>query len=99
MVSEFDKEVLVSQITEDHKPELTNETARILANGGKVAKKNNLGPYRIWNKKMTAPGLAMSRSLGDVYAHKLGCSSEGEIFTQTLLPHDKIIILGSDGIF
>jgi serine/threonine protein phosphatase PrpC len=48
---------------------------------------------------MTAPGLAMSRSLGDSYAHKLGCISEGEIFTQTLLPHDKIIIMGSDGIF
>lgn len=37
LVSEFDKEVLVSQVTEDHKPELPQESARIIAAGGKVS--------------------------------------------------------------
>ena len=41
----------------------------------------------------------MSRSLGDGYAHSLGCSCEPEIIHYVLKPEDKIIILGSDGIF
>jgi serine/threonine protein phosphatase PrpC len=41
----------------------------------------------------------MSRSLGDKYAHKFGCSSEPEICSQSLLRCDKAIVLGSDGIF
>lgn len=99
MVSEFDGETFVTQISEDHKPDVAQEQARIEASGGRVAKKGETGPSRIWNKKMTAPGLAMSRSLGDIYAHSLGCSSEADIYTQTLMGHDKMLILGTDGIF
>jgi len=58
--------------------------ARILAGGGKVArtkdsKGKETGPMRIYNKKLLSPGLAMSRSLGDRFAHTLGCSSEADV--------------------
>ena len=57
------------------------------------------GPMRVYNKKLTNPGLAMSRSIGDHYAHTLGCSCEPDVVNYHLKPEDKILILGSDGIF
>ena len=77
---------------------------RIVAKGGTVARSKDktgreYGPYRIWNKKMTQPGLSMSRSLGDGYAHSLGCSSDAEINKYMIYPTDKILILATDGIF
>ena len=57
------------------------------------------GPMRIWNKKLTHPGLAMSRSLGDVIAHKLGCSHVPEVAIHDLKGDEKSIIVASDGVF
>jgi len=31
-----------------------------------------MGPYRVWNQSMLMPGLAMSRSFGDLMAAKVG---------------------------
>lgn len=60
--------------TKDHKPEDPVERKRIERHGGIVeAFKDedglDFGPKRVWNGEMTAPGLAMSRSIGDGYAH------------------------------
>ena len=57
------------------------------------------GPMRIYNKRKTGPGLAMSRSLGDYFAHTLGCSCEPEITQNVLKQNDKIIIIASDGVW
>jgi len=78
--------------------------ARIIKEGGKVAKCKSVlgketGPMRIYNKKLLCPGLAMSRSIGDQYAHTLGCSSEADITHRILKPCDKIIIIASDGVW
>jgi serine/threonine protein phosphatase PrpC len=54
---------------------------------------------RIWNKKLTHPGLAMSRSLGDVIAHKLGCSHVPEVEQYDLTGNERSIIVASDGVF
>ena len=54
---------------------------------------------RIWNKKLTHPGLAMSRSLGDVIAHKLGCSHVPEVEQYDLTENERSIIVASDGVF
>lgn len=54
---------------------------------------------RIWNKKLTHPGLAMSRSLGDVIAHKLGCSHVPEVEQYDLKGDEKSIIVASDGVW
>jgi serine/threonine protein phosphatase PrpC len=94
----------VEQLTKDHKPEDPEEMQRIVKKGGIVAKKedkygNEFGPYRIWNQQMTAPGLMISRSIGDMQARDLGCISLPDIKSHVLTPQDKILVLGSDGLY
>lgn len=36
----------------------------------------NVGPARVWLKKESYPGLAMSRSIGDACAHSVGVIAE-----------------------
>ena len=44
-------------------------------------------------------GLTMSRSLGDKFAHTLGCSSEPDITSHILRPQDKIIVIANEVIW
>ena len=46
-----------------------------------------------------APGLAMSRSLGDFIAHSVGCSQYPEVKRFELQAEDKFIIIASDGVW
>ena len=57
------------------------------------------GPQRIWNKKMDAPGLAMSRSIGDFFAHTLGCICDPEIYTKHIENEFNVIVLATDGVW
>ena len=45
-----------------------------------------LGPPRVWVLNQTYPGLAMSRSLGDILAKKAGVIAEPEISSFTYDP-------------
>ena len=45
------------------------------------------------------PGLAMSRSFGDMVAGSVGCISTPEIFEYEITKEDKFMILASDGIW
>ena len=54
---------------------------------------------RVWLMEQDAPGLAMSRSLGDFIAHSVGVSSEPEVMRFELQPEDKFIIIASDGVW
>lgn len=64
------------QLSKDHKPSNEEEKARIEKSGGKVEKYiekgMRIGPYRVWKKGESYPGLAMSRSIGDLIASKIG---------------------------
>jgi len=64
------------QLSKDHKPNNEEEKSRIERSGGKVEKYIEkgikIGPYRVWKKGETYPGLAMSRSVGDLIASKIG---------------------------
>ena len=66
-----------SLVTNDHKPDDPVEKRRIEEAGGTVKAFREddgtySGPARVWNEKQTEPGLATSRSLGDLLAHRYG---------------------------
>lgn len=91
-------------LTIDQKPNHDLEFKRISESGGliqKVSTKDNkfVGPYRVWVKGTTLPGLAMSRSIGDELAKSVGVISSP--ISQSFLHHsstDRFIIIASDGI-
>jgi len=51
---------------------------------------------RVWLMEQDAPGLAMSRSIGDYVAHSVGVSTDPEVMKFELKPDDKFIIVASD---
>ncbi len=54
----------------------------------KTYKGEAFGPARVWHKSENIPGLAMSRSLGDLCAVKVGVIAEPEIFTHKITNKD-----------
>ena len=90
----------IVKISRDHKPELRDEKKRIIASGGRVDKIYGMGPYRVWFKDGDYPGLAMSRSIGDTLAHKIGVSSIPEI-KEFIINNVKpiAIVVASDGVW
>lgn len=60
---------------------------------------NPVGPARVWLKNQNIPGLAMSRSLGDVVAHSVGVECTPEIKEFNLTKDDKILVIASDGLW
>ena len=71
------------ELSWDHKPTRPDEKLRIRKKGGKIErmvneKKQPVGPYRVWEDE-DGPGIAMSRSLGDFAAKKVGLISEPEV--------------------
>lgn len=91
-------------ITFDHKPDSPKEKERILACGGRVFAVEYDdgidGPPRVWLGHMDIPGLAMSRSLGDVVAHSAGVISEPEFTDYILDPAtDRFIVVATDGLW
>ena len=87
------------QLTVDHKPDIPSEAARIRSCGGRVSQSGSSGPMRVWMAEKNAPGLAMSRSLGDSMIHSFGVSSDPDIFERNLSENDEFIVIGSDGLF
>jgi len=73
-------------ITEDHKPQLPEEQARIINGGGQV-RWDGCWNYRVYIEGKRYPGLNMSRSLGDLSAHQnAGLSTEPAICVCNLIP-------------
>ena len=88
----------------DCKPELPNEKKRIEEAGGSVERMMDegdipCGPFRVWIKGEEYPGLAMSRSIGDMDAKKVGVIPNPQIVEYTLNPKSKYMIICSDGIW
>ena len=91
-------------LTFDHKPEDKLEKRRIELSGGRVAQQEYDpgqfdGPFRVFKANTAAPGLAMSRSLGDLEAEKVGVIPEADCYTRRLGRQDEIVIIASDGLW
>lgn len=92
-------------ISRDHKPSEKDESARIIRAGGRVQQYRDpmshelLGPLRVWARTEEYPGLAMTRSMGDEVAKRLGVTAEPEITEIAFSEKDKFVIVGSDGVW
>lgn len=96
-----DKEVIPLSI--DQKPNTEGEMQRIVKLGGEVSQYEEdgvkSGPYRVWKKNEMYPGIAMSRSIGDLIATTLGVIPEPEYIEKEIDEKTKFIILASDGVW
>ncbi|CAD8071410.1 unnamed protein product [Paramecium primaurelia] len=96
------KEKLAIELSYDHKPTRPDEKERIIRCGGKIERLIHdgqpVGPYRIWADD-EGPGIAMTRTLGDLQAKKIGLISEPEVQHIELTKQDKFMVIGSDGVW
>ena len=88
----------------DYKPEIPEEKARIIMSGGVVEQLTNdygegVGPYRVFAPGKDYPGLAMSRSIGDLASKKLGVIPEPGIIDYSINKNTRFVVLCSDGVW
>jgi serine/threonine protein phosphatase PrpC len=103
----IDKSGSVIYSTKDHKPDREDEKMRIESKfNGKVRRsgveEEKGGPFRVWSHHIDLPGLAMSRSIGDIMAKELGVICDPEIQVIDIrkihsVPHS--LVLASDGVW
>ena len=98
------KNTKIYPLSYDCKPELPNESKRIFASGGSVEQfidQNNkgVGPFRVFIKGQENPGLAMSRSIGDIEAKTCGVIPNPQIIEYDISSKTKYMIACSDGIW
>ena len=91
-------------LTTDQKPNHEEEFARIKSAGGLVEQITDnfgkrIGPYRVWLPGKDHPGLAMSRSIGDRIAKRIGVIATPVLHNFNLYPQDQFIVLASDGVW
>lgn len=93
----------VRALNTEHKPYVKEEKNRVEKAGGRVLASidgngNAKGPIRVWGAK-GGPGISVSRTLGDSYCKQFGVSSEPDIFLKNLTDNDRVVVLGTDGLW
>ena len=87
----------------DQKPDDPEESKRIKENGGEISQYEEdgekSGPFRVWQKGEVYPGIAMSRSIGDFIATKLGVIPEPKFIEEKIDKDTKFIVIASDGVW
>eukprot|EP00455_Lapot_gusevi_P009038 TRINITY_DN1400_c0_g1_i4.p1 TRINITY_DN1400_c0_g1~~TRINITY_DN1400_c0_g1_i4.p1 ORF type:complete len:413 (+),score=134.09 TRINITY_DN1400_c0_g1_i4:146-1384(+) len=90
-------------LSSDHKPDRPDEGQRIIQSGGRVQPCDSpagfIGPSRVWLRNENVPGLAMTRSFGDLVAASVGVTAIPEIFAHVVTDQDKFVVLASDGVW
>jgi len=90
------------RLSEDHKPERPDETARVQKAGGIVIQDLNTGIHRVARKKGAQRlFLSTSRAFGDLELKEPRplVIAEPEIVVHTLEPEDWAVVLGCDGVW
>ena len=94
------------QISNTHEPSSPNENKRIIQSNGRIDRLKNeygdeFGELRVFEKDLESmkPGLAMTRSIGDEFALKIGVIYEPELLVYELGDEHRIIVVGSDGLW
>jgi serine/threonine protein phosphatase PrpC len=93
------KEQKVVWSSQDHKCDLPEEKARIESKNGVVRKRTGDIPHRVFMKGSQLPGLAMSRSLGDLLASKIGVSHVPEVTAIEITDEHQVLVICSDGVW
>ena len=87
----------------DQKPDDPEESKRIIENGGEISQFEEdgakSGPFRVWKKGEVYPGIAMSRSIGDLIASTLGVIPEPKFLEEKIDKDTKFIVVASDGVW
>eukprot|EP00397_Hematodinium_sp_SG-2012_P003649 GEMP01003657.1.p1 GENE.GEMP01003657.1~~GEMP01003657.1.p1 ORF type:complete len:371 (+),score=54.69 GEMP01003657.1:137-1249(+) len=91
--------IVATDISDDHKPSNENEKRRIRNAGGQVRKLQGDVNYRVFLKGKLYPGLAMSRSIGDLMGNSAGVTAEPETSKHKIDDTDRFFILASDGVW
>lgn len=91
-------------LSTDQKPDIPSEYQRIQSCGGYVeilldAYGNKTGPARVFKAGTQYPGLAMSRSLGDLMAKECGVISTPQIVEYEINANTKYMVICSDGVW
>ena len=99
----YNKEWSVRALNIEHKPYVQEEKRRIERAGGRVnavigEDGNFKGPFRARGAK-DGPGISVSRTLGDSYFKQFGVSSEPDVFLEYLTEDDRVVVLGTDGLW
>ncbi|KAK3152530.1 hypothetical protein QOZ80_2BG0160240 [Eleusine coracana subsp. coracana] len=88
------------QLTTDQKPNVPEEAERIKRCGGRVfALKDEPSVARVWLPDEDAPGLAMSRSLGDHRLKRHGVVAEPRVTHRRVGPGDLFMVVATDGVW
>jgi serine/threonine protein phosphatase PrpC len=90
----------------DHEPSSPNENRRIIQCNGRIDRFKNafgeeFGKLRVFEKDIESikPALAMTRSIGDDEAKKIGVIYEPELFVYDIGNDHRILVVGSDGLW
>ena len=91
-------------LSKDHKPNNPNEKKRIIEKGGEVHQDLNSdgdfeGVFRIYEKGEKFPGLAVSRTIGDMESKSIGNISEPDVIMKCIDFRFKCVVLASDGLW
>ena len=92
----------VTPLTADHTPLRLDEAARVLASRGRIGAYSHngvpVGPLRVWLSTIDAPGLCMTRAIGDTAAAGAGVVARAETGHAPITPSTRYIVLVSDGV-
>lgn len=88
------------QLTEDLKPDVPAEAARIKRCRGRIfALRDEPGVARLWLPNHNSPGLAMARAFGDFCLKDFGLISVPDVSYRCLTEKDEFVVLATDGIW